>query len=522
VIASMPPNNHTGHGPPKRARGNDLFIAANPPTPHSIMGNKNKKKTKSNGKNVHNKEKKKAIAIQTRHDNFYHEAGPGCHIARPPSSRLGAAVDGGDGKTNNTKKKPNQHHRQAESGDSSWVLGWEAMDDGDDDPESEYGKEEDIPDIGIDTDERTISICNASSTDTKVAYLTVYDVVLHGRHGRSLRQGWTTETTTTTKEDDKGDASSPHAQQEEDHHEALVQAVEATRNNAAAVGDAVPKVVPCTTLIVLCPPRTFCHLCHIPKSSSWSSYDDDDLRNLRIDSDVQVWQPHPDPADTYDRLLGFPLGDGTAITGDDDATTTGGSTTTTATRPHDSNHNVGSSNDHNEIPQEQQQSAPLQRGHHHRDYLCTQGVGGTLTHFFRGNYHAVDFRCDIGTPVLAVGNGKVKQVRDQHGHVSGIGTSNLYEWNAILIKLDQTDLKSVLSPAAVQDDDHDGDAHADVDDDDGDNDSSNDLIIRSSPELFVEYVHIQSSLVQVGDRVRKGDIIGTSGSAVRISCALQL
>ena len=71
-----------------------------------------------------------------------------------------------------------------------------------------------------------------------------------------------------------------------------------------------------------------------------------------IDSDVQDWSRHPDPEDTHPAPLGFPLG------GDG-------------------------------------------------PWLCTQGEGGALTHFFSGNLHAVDFRCDVGTDILAVADGEV-------------------------------------------------------------------------------------------------------------------
>jgi murein DD-endopeptidase MepM/ murein hydrolase activator NlpD len=85
--------------------------------------------------------------------------------------------------------------------------------------------------------------------------------------------------------------------------------------------------------------------------------------------------------------------------------------------------------------------------------------------------HAIDFRCPIGTPLLAAGDGKVIHVKDGNT-LTGIAVSNLFCWNSILLQLD------------------------------GDPDDP----------LFVEYVHIQSSSVQEGDRVTAGQVIGTSGS----------
>jgi murein DD-endopeptidase MepM/ murein hydrolase activator NlpD len=438
---------------------------------HSNSNNNNSKK-----KNKDKQKKKKTKASQIRHDNFVPEAGLGCHIARHPQYY--------------------EHHTGGDSSSSSWVLGWETIDD----PEA-YGDDVNaVPDIGINADERTISLCNMSSHETKVAYLTVYDVILHGRHGRRLRQGSTT-TTTNDCSGSKVDDDSAH-QQQQNAATTITSAEDELTSQPTT--PAVVVVVPCTTFIVLCPPLTFCHLCTVPISCGG------DLRtSLRIDSDVQVWQEHPDPADTYDRLLGFPLATRTTLI------TTNAASSSTA----NNNNNKTDRNNNDDIELQEQEQEQEQ------SYLCTQGVGGTLTHFFRGNYHAVDFQCAIGTPLLAVGNGTVLAVQDCHTNVSGIGTYNLYQWNSILIQLDQTDL-AAFSPAKndadpqqqqqqqQQQQDHHHDADDDINNDD-DDDHNNKIVIRSSNELFVEYVHIQFARVRVGDRVHKGDVIGTSGSAVR-------
>ncbi|CAK9027191.1 Hypothetical protein SCF082_LOCUS17806 [Durusdinium trenchii] len=47
-------------------------------------------------------------------------------------------------------------------------------------------------------------------------------------------------------------------------------------------------------------------------------------------------------------------------------------------------------------------------------YLCTQGVGGHLTHFFPESYHAIDLRCANHTPVLSIGAGVVKEICQSH------------------------------------------------------------------------------------------------------------
>lgn len=297
----------------------------------------------------HKRSNSKRQHESTKRMNFVADAGPGCHVAVP--------------------------------GVPSFVLDWERIDP------NEYD-DTIVPDIGIDPDKRTITLCNIDDS-VKMAYITVFRTKLRGKYS-ILRQG-----ETTMDKSKQGETTN---------------------------------IIPCTTLIVQCPAYTFCHLCHF----------ECDPHSLSLESDVQVWNEHPDVADTCDRILAFPIRSDTSL-------------------------------------------------------LCTQGEGGQLTHVFRGNYHAVDVRCDIGTNLVSVGNGRVISVMDSNSSVSGIGVANLYRWNSILLQLDQDDLQRL--PEGVIPSQYE---------------------VRSSPELFVEYVHIQASHVKVGDRVKQGQVIGTSGSAVRI------
>ena len=298
----------------------------------------------------------------TREWNFVQEAGPGCHIARK------------------------------EHGDNSWVLEWELVDP------NEFGEQEEVPDIAVDPDERTLSLCNLRE-DPVVAYVTVYDKRLLAKDRLPLQQGSTTDKEGQTR--------------------------------------------PCTTLIVLCPALTFVHLCYVdlefatqpsPTTTRSSILDD-----LCIDSDVQVWNRHNKPDDEHMQSIDFPL-----------------------------------------------QGGP---------FLCTQGEGGHLTHFFSGNQHAIDFRCAKGTPLLAVGDGVVVQVQDEHKQHTGIAVSNLFSWNSILLHLDPPEPPSKSTTYEGGDDTA--------------KKASGDL--NSMSPLFVEYVHIASASVRVGDRVSRGQIIGTSG-----------
>eukprot|EP00928_Gymnodinium_smaydae_P034709 TRINITY_DN24536_c0_g1_i2.p1 TRINITY_DN24536_c0_g1~~TRINITY_DN24536_c0_g1_i2.p1 ORF type:complete len:377 (-),score=71.08 TRINITY_DN24536_c0_g1_i2:28-1134(-) len=103
-------------------------------------------------------------------------------------------------------------------------------------------------------------------------------------------------------------------------------------------------------------------------------------------------------------------------------------------------------------------------------YLCTQGVGGHLTHFFPESYYAIDFRCPCGTPILAAGDGVVVSVAHSH-RCGGIHCGHLQVWNSVAVRL----------------------THG----------------------VIVEYLHIApgSSKVQVGAQVKRGQVLCESGDA---------
>eukprot|EP00928_Gymnodinium_smaydae_P070549 TRINITY_DN54360_c0_g1_i1.p1 TRINITY_DN54360_c0_g1~~TRINITY_DN54360_c0_g1_i1.p1 ORF type:complete len:394 (+),score=38.80 TRINITY_DN54360_c0_g1_i1:20-1201(+) len=108
-------------------------------------------------------------------------------------------------------------------------------------------------------------------------------------------------------------------------------------------------------------------------------------------------------------------------------------------------------------------------------WLCTQGFGGRLTHFFPESYHAVDFRCPVGTPVLAVADGTITEIQ-QHNTVTGIHCMNLGLWNSVTLSI----------PNAVS---------------------------GGTDIWTVDYVHIAPGSVKfrVGDKVKAGDTIALSG-----------
>ena len=316
--------------------------------------------------------------------NFVASAGRGCHMARRMDQ-------------NNTAL--------------DWILEWESIDP------RELDVHDEIPDIALDPESGTLTVCNVHTHHTTVAYITLFEWTLRNRRGRILEQG------TSTNEEG------------------------ATR--------------PCTTLIVLCPPQTFAHLVTIdelsqtPDPSQWEHH---------IQSDVQAWRKHSAVDDFYRaRTVGFPL------------------------------HGPG-------------------------PFLCTQGVGGHLTHFFEGNQHAIDFRCPRGTPLRAVGKGIVRQVETHHRRVTGIAVANLFQWNAILIELDSDDgdekatqarSTSSHSTSTAEEEENTQSSSQSQQQSTTSSSTTNNNIVDGP--IFVEYVHIATATVQVGDRVREGQIIGTSG-----------
>lgn len=102
-------------------------------------------------------------------------------------------------------------------------------------------------------------------------------------------------------------------------------------------------------------------------------------------------------------------------------------------------------------------------------FLCCQGFGGSFTHYFASTRYAIDFECEEGTDVVAVGGGIVVSFADKNV-VQGILSTNLFSWNSLMIKLDNG--------------------------------------------IYVEYVHIKSDsvIVNVGDHISKGQKLCESGN----------
>jgi len=101
-------------------------------------------------------------------------------------------------------------------------------------------------------------------------------------------------------------------------------------------------------------------------------------------------------------------------------------------------------------------------------WLCTQGIGGPVTHFFRESFYAIDLQCEKGTAVVAAGDGVITEVCND-ARCCGCDAKFLSNWTSVALRLDK--------PAG----------------------------------LVVEYLHIgQNVPVDVGERVCEGQVIAFS------------
>jgi len=250
----------------------------------------------------------------------------------------------------------------------------------------------------------------------------------------------------------------------------------------------------CTTFILKVPAYTFLHVCRLAVDLEKEKITDrDELLEFvmqKLDSDVQRCEGHARPDDFHPLHLTF----------------------------------------------------PLQNANENKEdwYLCTQGVGGSFTHTFYGNYHAVDFRCDVGTPIVAGADGIVTDIRNNADDKStGISASNLYAWNSIQIRVTEevgfikeegeeeinadsaerrcsggASTTTAAAAAAAQTGiaglsiSQEGTASASA------AGSSSHKVGQAGP-LYIEYVHVQenSFRVKVGDVVKRGQIICNSGES---------
>jgi biotin carboxyl carrier protein len=176
-------------------------------------------------------------------------------------------------------------------------------------------------------------------------------------------------------------------------------------------------------------------------------------------------------------------------------------------------------------------------------FLCSQGACGCFTHFYSGTMHAIDLSCPVGTPVLAVGAGTIVEVKDST-NVSGIHASHLFEWNSIMLRVDEHDENTKTKKKRKNGGGGGGGGGSEVASSlpasvmvagppsapSNQNQKSSGVAAPAPPAaylaakeeaeteqeaapIYVEYVHIASgsAVVKVGDVVRQGDLLCRSG-----------
>jgi murein DD-endopeptidase MepM/ murein hydrolase activator NlpD len=142
-------------------------------------------------------------------------------------------------------------------------------------------------------------------------------------------------------------------------------------------------------------------------------------------------------------------------------------------------------------------------------YLCSQGACGCFTHFYSGTMHAIDLCCPVGTPVLAVEDGTIMEVKDETT-VGGIHSAHLFQWNSIMLRVDKITASNANDENAVGSGETKDSASTTAPTTTSTTASTTSTI---STPCYVEYVHIASgsATVKKGDIVKRGDIICSSG-----------
>mmetsp|Transcript_34061 Transcript_34061/g.81524 ORF Transcript_34061/g.81524 Transcript_34061/m.81524 type:complete len:427 (+) Transcript_34061:175-1455(+) len=191
----------------------------------------------------------------------------GCHIAtvaRPLSPRKNSKDTWGrNDPTRITCSQLDELHRAAQR-DYPWLIGVELFDPSDYFPEDIAA----IPDVAMsdaceeEEDPGCLTVANTSN-ETKICFVTVFDVDVCDVNGQTLTGGTTSDSTATRK---------------------------------------------CTTFIVLCPRHTFVHMCSLrPGQYLASNVPLESWAQVEIKSDVQPLSRHLEIDDEHPYLMHFPF-----------------------------------------------------------------------------------------------------------------------------------------------------------------------------------------------------------------------
>ena len=253
---------------------------------------------------------------------------------------------------------------------------------------------------------------------------------------------------------------------------------------------------PCTTLVVVLQPRRLLEVCRVvperldPHISVWEATKYGDTNTKESVAEETKTTEHFNQVDLYSTVSDVELGINT------DTTNTAAATSLL---------DLATASSHTTVPP----LLPFPLGGK-GPFMCSQGPCGCFTHFYVGTMHAVDLSCPVGTPVLAVGDGVIVNVKDTTT-VGGIHSAHLFQWNSIMLKIngdtinaDEKEMTLLQQNFTAQQQQEEETAE------DGEQEKKT---TSSRLPIYVEYVHIASgsAAVKKGDVVKQGDVLCTSG-----------
>ncbi|CAD7948467.1 unnamed protein product [Amoebophrya sp. A25] len=143
-------------------------------------------------------------------------------------------------------------------------------------------------------------------------------------------------------------------------------------------------------------------------------------------------------------------------------------------------------------------------------FLCSQSWAGSLTHCADSStFYAVDFDAPVGTPIISLVDGRVKEVTQGSDACFGPDVRNLWHWNEVSIEFEEDTLSTTTSTSRAGN----GRTSTSSPRSSPSATSSASIATGISKLLLLEYVHVGRVLVKEGDLVQKGQVIAFSGQS---------
>jgi murein DD-endopeptidase MepM/ murein hydrolase activator NlpD len=145
----------------------------------------------------------------------------------------------------------------------------------------------------------------------------------------------------------------------------------------------------------------------------------------------------------------------------------------------------------------------------HGPYLISQSFGGLLTHHAPQTKYAVDLLCANGTPIYACFDAIVVDIENKSCSM-GNHVTNLFDWNSICLK---GYCDEVVAPANSQSLQKTTPTPQPIDQSllDLHKFTCNDVEALRNV-IYIDFVHVSTILVKTGQFVKKGQLIGYTGS----------